>query len=290
MSFLKISDPAKREIMVQEFLKTRQNIQQNNLAERVGDMESQRDLSKFFKPLTTVQEKAAHQAASMTKDILAELKPLRQGIQDIPKAITFPQLPDAEGPKDDVIGANFIGPIAEQYLRKFVSKDGVDKTYGLYDRQGKFYIGDKQVNVIEDKIVVGDDEYHGTPGLWELLVSQTPDGDIYTEEDYNNYAKIMIKTNSIRKGNDSNESRPKASKGWKWKNIMRSIWDNRNEYEGSGVSPADPNDLLNRFDLLMASKAAGNTGVKDELVTICNQLKTQRIINKKTYKNFISQL
>ena len=56
MSFLKITDPKKRDVIVNEFLKTRQNIQQNFLSERVGDVNTQYDLSKFFKPVTDMQK------------------------------------------------------------------------------------------------------------------------------------------------------------------------------------------------------------------------------------------
>ena len=38
MSFLKITDPKKRDFIVNEFFKTRQNIQQNFVSERVGDL------------------------------------------------------------------------------------------------------------------------------------------------------------------------------------------------------------------------------------------------------------
>ena len=37
-SFLKITDPKKRDFTVNEFLKTRQNIQKNYLSKRVGDL------------------------------------------------------------------------------------------------------------------------------------------------------------------------------------------------------------------------------------------------------------
>ena len=47
MSFLKIRDPKKRDFIVNEFLKTRQNIQQNVLSERVGDVSKQYELSKL---------------------------------------------------------------------------------------------------------------------------------------------------------------------------------------------------------------------------------------------------
>ena len=56
MSFLKITDPDERDFIVSEFLKTRQNIQQNFLSERVGDSCTQDELSKLFKPVTDMQQ------------------------------------------------------------------------------------------------------------------------------------------------------------------------------------------------------------------------------------------
>ena len=55
MSFLKIADSKERVFIVNEFLKTRQNIKQNVLSERVGDLNTQKELSKLFKPVTDVQ-------------------------------------------------------------------------------------------------------------------------------------------------------------------------------------------------------------------------------------------
>ena len=57
MSFLKITDPKKRDFIVNKFLKTRQNIQQNFLSERVGDLSTQYELSKLFKPVTDLSVK-----------------------------------------------------------------------------------------------------------------------------------------------------------------------------------------------------------------------------------------
>ena len=44
MCFLKITGPKKRYFIVNEFLETRQNIQQNILSERVGDVSTQYEL------------------------------------------------------------------------------------------------------------------------------------------------------------------------------------------------------------------------------------------------------
>ena len=66
--------------------------------------------------------------------------------------------------KEDV----FIEDITAQYLRKFSSKSGTDKAFGLQDKDGKFYIANKEAKIKENNIIVGDKEYAGTPGIWEL--------------------------------------------------------------------------------------------------------------------------
>ena len=56
MSFLKIKDPIKRDLIVEEFLKTKKNIQEKFITERLGDISAQRELSKLFKPITETQK------------------------------------------------------------------------------------------------------------------------------------------------------------------------------------------------------------------------------------------
>ena len=56
MSFLKITDPKKREFIVNEFLKTRLNIQQNYLSERVGDLSTQHELFNSSNQLQTCKK------------------------------------------------------------------------------------------------------------------------------------------------------------------------------------------------------------------------------------------
>ena len=84
--------------------------------------------------------------------------------------------------------------------------------YGLYDRHGNFYIGNKPIVIIDNNIMVDREEYLGTPGLWELIVSKNPDDKIYTNDDYDNYARMMLKTNTLHRDNDPNNIYPKSSK------------------------------------------------------------------------------
>ena len=69
-------------------------------------------------------------------------------MKNLKRTITFPQYPfitayDDDGEEEEDV---FIGDIAEQYLRKFASVSGTDKTFGLRHKVGKFYNGNKEQN------------------------------------------------------------------------------------------------------------------------------------------------
>ena len=64
-------------------------------------------------------------------------------------------------------------------------------------------------------------------------------------------------------------------------------------YTGNGLTPANilPCDiiaLVERLDTLMASKATGNTGVRNELVSVCDELLRQNLIDKHKYKKNVA--
>ena len=92
----------------------------------------------------------------LKEGIVSELKPNREGMKNLPKAITFPQFPSITAYDDDGEEEKdvFIGDIAEQYLRKLASKSGTDKTFGLRDKDGMFYIGNKEAKIKENNIMV----------------------------------------------------------------------------------------------------------------------------------------
>ena len=270
---------------MKEYLELKKNIRDNLLSERTGEQQLQTGLSKLFKPITETQK-------ATTKEITEELKPIKEGIENLPQAITFPAYRSIQALQKPLAGEDtqFIGEVAEKYLRKFATKDEADTTYGLYDKYSKFYIGNKQVVIIGNNIVVDDEEYEGTPGLWELIVSKNPDDKIIMRNDLENYKRLMIKTSALHRDNNPNSNYPKGGKSANWNKFLSFIWHNRKEYEGKGgvVIPSDPNALLERLDLLLASKEACNTGVENESVATCNELKRQRYLDTRSYKKLNS--
>ena len=211
----------------------------------------------------------------LKEGLVSELKPIREGMNNLTKVITFPQFPsitaydgDDSEEEEDV----FIGDIAEQYLRKFATVSGAYKTFGLRDKDGKFYIRNKEAKIKDNNIIFGDKTYAGTPELWELIVARSPDDKIFTNGDYDNYAEIMHSTNALRRNNDESETKPKANKSWKCRHILKPTFDEKELYTGKVLTAALPtiillSDLiaLERLDILMASKAAGKYRCKERI-------------------------
>ena len=69
-------------------------------------------------------------------------------------------------------------------------------------------------------------------------------------------------------------------------------------YAGNGITPSVPTSILpcypivliERLDISMASKVTGNTGVRNELVSVCDELLRQNLIDKHKYKIIMLQL
>ena len=178
--------------------------------------------------------------------------------------------------------------MAEYYLK--VPSYSREKNFGIRKKGIHHYIGDKHVIVKDNDIIIKEtgERFEGTPGLWKLIMFKNPKG--YTDKDYDNYEYLMMKTNAIHVDDNPNNRRAKGNyKGYKWKYILSPIWEKikkKKEYEGYGVVviPSDPNALLERLDLLLASQEAGHTGVRNELVSICDELKRQDVLDTKAYK------
>ena len=150
MSFLNISDPRKRDLIVKEYLELKKNIRDDFLSQRTGEQQLQIDLSKFYKPITEMQKATA-------REIAQGLKPIKEGIEKLPKAITFPAYPSIQASEKPLEGeeTQYIGEVAEKYLRTFATKSEADTTYGLYDKGGKFYIGNKLAIIVDNDLVIG---------------------------------------------------------------------------------------------------------------------------------------
>ena len=285
MSFLKISDPLKRDAIVKEYLELKKNIRNNLLSERIGEQQLQTDLSKFYKPITETQKATA-------REITEELKPIREGIEKLPEAIQ----PIVKATEEEEEEDESVGEIAMSYLK--IPEKKRDTTFGIYKENGDHYIGNTHVIIKDDDIIIKDtgERFVGTHGLWKLITTKnlTLDKIEWDKMDEKEYVRLLEKTHVLHQGNNPNNPHAKSSGGKKWNNILTFIWHTdrfpkkgefeENEGKGVVVIPSDPNALLERLDPLLASQEAGHTGVRNELVSICDELKRQGVLDMKAYK------
>ena len=308
MSFIKVKDPRKREELIRDFIETRKRIKDNFIAKKVGEAEYQTGLTKLFKPVTETQKATAKEITEAQKTaaekIRGELLPIKEGIEELPTKLFSKVFPSIELKADDIMN---LGPLAVNALLQAFTNKNTDLAFGLYAREGKFKIGNKEVNIEDNDIKVDDIIFEGTPGFWELVTSKNPEPENYTEEDLDKYRQLLLLTNTIYQNNNPGTNKPKSSRSPKWKNIIKPIWEQikkqkEEEYKefedddpqpftsGTGLKilPSDPNALIKRFDLLFSSQNAGHTGVRNEIVSILDELKRQGAININVYKKLNS--
>ena len=317
MSFIKVKDPRKREELIRDFIETRKRIKDNFIAKKVGEAEYQTGLTKLFKPVTETQKATAKEITEAQKataeKFTQELLPIKEGIEELPTKLFRKVFPSIELKASDIMN---LGPLAVNALLQAFTKKNIDLAFGLYAQQGKFKIGNKEVNIEDNDIKVDDTIFEGTSGFWELITSKNPNPENYTEEDLDKYRQLLLLTNAIYRDNNPDNNNPKSSKSLKWKNIIKPIWeqikkqkeeetDEEEETEetyvvpasipftptkGTGLKilPSDPNALINRFDLLFSSKKAGHTGVRNEIVSILDELKRQGVLKTNEYKKLNS--
>ena len=311
MSFIKVKDPRKREELIRDFIETRKRIKDNFIAKKVGEAEYQTGLTKLFKPVTETQKATTKEITEAQKaaaeKFTQELLPIKEGIEELPTKLFRKVFPSIELKASDIMN---LGPLAVNALLQAFTKKNIDLAFGLYAQEGKFKIGNKEVNIEDNDINVDDIIFEGTPGFWELITSKNPEN--YTGEDLDKYRQLLLLTNAVYRDNNPDNNNPKSSKSPKWKNIIKPIWEQikkqkeeeeyeEEEYEepatipftptkGTGLKilPSDPNALINRFDLLFSSQKAGHTGVRNEIVSILDELKRQGVLKTNEYKKLNS--
>ena len=154
MSFIKIKDPRKREELIKDLIETRKRIKDNFIAKKVGESEYQTGLTKLFKPITETQKATAKEITETQKataeKFTSALLPIKEGLEKItvipPIEAGEEAIPALEMTKEEI---EEYGPIAAQYLKKYLSHDpNVDTSKaGIYSDKGSFKIGSKPIKI-----------------------------------------------------------------------------------------------------------------------------------------------
>ncbi|XP_065651153.1 uncharacterized protein LOC136079349 [Hydra vulgaris] len=266
MSFLKITDPEKRNQAIEEYKALKKIVQQNALNEKIGESNFNQDLTKLYSPLIESQS-GISKGISKLKDQLALTFPnteilrmdqkdlLRMDQKDLLRMdqkdlLRMDQKDLLRMDQKDLYASKIkfdsskllkLGKIVTDYLRLYTSsKKSTDTVFGIHSRDGELYLGKKPITIDENNINIDGKNYIGTKGLWELITKFNPNKEVYNNEDIENYRDILLQTDVIT---SSNPNKPKSSRSEKYNELISPIWKDMKgarrklEYErkGSGV-------------------------------------------------------
>ena len=306
MSFINIRDPKKRDDIVKAFLQTKKNIQQGQLSEKIGDLAQTESRQKMFEPVIKSNIDAAEQISKDLIPIQNELKQLNREITlaNIPPqpALLPPETPQTSERRRSLPSIPTpvkFGKLPADNLRQALSnKSQHDPVLGIYSDNNQFKIGNAPVKIDGNDLVINNQEYEGTKGLWSLLTKKDPKD--YTHDDLENYKQILYDSNALYQNNDPSTNKPKSSRSNKWA-LVKTFWENRPsnrqydsnvlqpsklQFTGKGIVylPSDPVELMNRLNLLIAEFQAGNKTTQNEIVAISDTLFQKGLFDEQQYK------
>lgn len=184
----------------------------------------------------------------------------------------------------------FNTPSSSKVVSKVFSSSPVAIPFGIRVVNDKIYVGNKELILTEDlkKVKIGNRDFYYTPGLEELLKKKIPNEQKVTQADKDNYRKILEYTSAHKRGFDYT-GQIKGNKSIKYRKFIKPLFKNYKcnaESVGEGIrvnkilkSNTDfiywdnPNELVERLKLLLASETAGNNGHKNEILSIIEELR-----------------
>ena len=255
MSFYRITNPKKRDALIEDLIATKKRLKNRSMQERLGDMYHQRDLEEQYHPVLQSN-------ADMVEKIKKDLKPIKEEVEDITRYIK--QEPEEEElprkkPKID---------LADIWRNKVLAQDpDVDTSFGIrFEQDGTAMMGNQQVKLNGNNIIVSGVEFNGTRGLWDLLASKKPFPlSHYTKEERRDYADLLRLTSVMHRDFDPDNPHPRANRTWKWKHILNKLWFAfRNEPVPIEDEPLPSDDSWDEEDEEKEQDVATGTGLHFE--------------------------
>ena len=238
--------------ILQELVKAKENIKRKYTALKTGEADVKQLMTQTFKPIIDPLTKIAS-----TRDL---------------KTIEKNKIIDSEIINNDD---------NEHEIENWFQTTDVDKTFGPKKlKNGDIFLGDKEIKFTRNTIVIERTAYPSSSGLIQLIFLKNPR--IYTDNDLKIYKSILIQT-SVHLTTDGSKIKNTSCK--KYHNIIIKLFPSGGELfmklqKNNLVYWNDPNELVDRLRLLLSSKAAGNTSVSNEIISIFEELLEAGLIRR----------
>ena len=168
-------------------------------------------------------------------------------------------------------------------LKKDHRTDGIFGNRKFHD--GTLKVGGSEIELIDDYLIDRTNDnrkYLITPGFVELLTKKQPNPSKITDEDKKSYTMLINSTNPHKIGHVST-GEFKYTRNKKFKNVIKPLLHSgkglpkykvaRSRRSIDYVYWDDPNELVERLELLMAEQKAGNTAHINEIHSIIDELR-----------------
>ena len=208
MSFINIEDPEKRDRVVQDYAKLLKDVKNKYLNKKENQLSTYKTLEKTFAPIIKSQQ-------DMSKEIVKHLRKENDSVAESIKK------------EEELNDEKSLGNLPAEYRRRYLMKDeDIDTQFGIkFLEDGQPVIGITPIKFYGNDIIIGDEMFKGTPGVWTLLTEKRKQNlHSYTDEDAVEYMHILNLTNVLHKNFDASSNYPRSNSSFKWKNILSAIW------------------------------------------------------------------
>lgn len=272
-------------------VKLRNNIKQKLLVLKTNLSESDRKFQVTYdpilKPLKTIIDVVKKEKHDVVK------KEKHDDDDDVKKELLVKSESESESDTENEQKKDK-SVLFNKYIQGLINDKGTlkiyDQIYGFSYNHSKetLSLGKSSVSLDGDSIVLDDHRFPATKGLYELLFLKKPNG--YKNEDIINYIK-MLKLSRIIYLYNNPTKRIKGNSSLKYRKIIKpyitvekqggGLFDSKLRYENKPYRALywdDPNELVDRLMLLLASQQAGNTTHENEIAAIEEELREAKII------------
>lgn len=235
------------------------------------------------------------------QDIEEEVFETSSNIEDV-----FPTEPDKQAeldismfPESSIIDyLSQIHPLPREYIEgrmRNTEKGIFDDNYVHHDIQSdKIMFGNSELNFFSQNspdFKIGEHQIPGTRGLFELIFMYQPNEQVITENDKLYYG-LLIRATNANKINFEENGKQIGNKSRKYTQLVKpslTTFDTHMEHKGEGMQQYnqkpveyiywdDPNELVERLRLLIASRSSGNNAHVNEINSIVEELRERKII------------
>ena len=149
MAFIDIASSQNRDKIVSEYVEKLKHLKEEQIENKMQGLARIRENEQTFQPIVKATQESAKAITSLLKK------------------------PDPS--------------IYKSYAES--SRKDLDRYFSIYKEGDKFKLGNKEVKIENNNVILDGIEYKGTPGLWDLLMLNTPTN--FEDSDLTEYLNLI---------------------------------------------------------------------------------------------------